>query len=257
MADNAPISEITIVGGGTAGWMAAVLLSRLFNRGYKIRLIESDAIGTIGVGEATIPAIKIFNQMAGIDELDLLREANATYKLGIEFVNWREPGQSYIHGFGKIGQDLLWLHTHQFWLRYRDSHGLGPLDDYSLNCVAARANRMATPDPRNPNSPLHDFDFAYHFDASAYAAFLRKRSEAQGVERIEGRIVEVRRNGESGFVSDVVLEDGRSICGDIFIDCSGMRGLLIGDAMGVGYGTGANGCCVTAHWPCLVKVLQS
>lgn len=235
MVENPPISQITIVGGGTAGWMTAALLSRLFTRGYTIRLIESDAIGTIGVGEATIPAIKIYNQMAGIEELDLLRETQATYKLGIEFAGWRHPGHSYMHGFGNIGQDLLWLHTHQFWLRRQQLGAVSDFDNYALNCAAARRNKMAAPDPRNPNSPLADIDYAFHFDATAYAAFLRKRAEAQGVERIEGRIVEVLQNGESGFVEAVRLEDGRQVPGDFFIDCSGMRALLIGDAMGVGY----------------------
>lgn len=215
--------------------MTAALLSRLFTRGYTIRLIESEEIGTIGVGEATIPAIKIYNEMAGIDDLDLLREAQATYKLGIEFVNWRERGHSYIHGFGSIGQDLLWLHTHQLYLRHLQSGIAQSFDNYSVNCVAARQNRMVTPDKRNPSSPLFDLDYAFHFDATAYAAFLRRRSEAQGVERIEGRIVDVAKHPETGFVEHVTLADGREIGGDLFIDCSGMRGLLIGDAMGVGY----------------------
>ncbi len=231
---NSPF-EIVIVGGGTAGWMTAALTSRLFTRGYTIRLIESDQIGTIGVGEATIPPIKIYNQMAGIEDRDLLEHAEATYKLGIEFANWREPGHSYIHGFGAIGQDLLWLHTHQFFLRYRDTPDIGTLDDYAFATALARRNRMAYPDQRNPSSPLHDIDYAFHFDASLYAAFLRKRSEAQGVERIEGRIVDAVRDPESGFVRHVVLADGREIAGDLFVDCSGMRALLIGEAMDVGY----------------------
>ena len=235
MHENAPISEITIVGGGTAGWMSAALLSRLFTNGYKIRLVESEEIGTIGVGEATIPAIKIYNEMAGIDEADLLRETQATYKLGIEFRNWREPGHSYIHGFGNIGQDLLWLQTHQFYLKYAETGQLGPFDNYALNCAAARRDKMATPDKRNSSSPLHDLDYAYHFDATAYAAFLRRRAEAQGVERIEGRIVDVAKDAQTGFVRHVVLADGRTVGGDLFVDCSGMRGLLIGDAMGVAY----------------------
>lgn len=235
MEENRPISRIVIVGGGTAGWMTAALLSRLFTSGYAITLIESSEIGAIGVGEATIPAIKIFNEMAGIDDLDLLREAHATYKLGIEFVSWREPGHSYIHGFGNIGQDLLWLHTHQFYLRHNASRHLGHFDNYAINCAAVRRNRMATPDKRNPSSPLSDLDYAFHFDATAYAAFLRRRSEVQGVVRIDGRIVEVSKNPMTGFVESVSLADGRSIGGDLFVDCSGMRGLLIGDAMGVDY----------------------
>lgn len=235
MAENAPISNITIVGGGTAGWMTAALLSRLFTRGYTIRLVESEAIGTIGVGEATIPPIKIYNQMAGIDELEMLRETQATFKLGIEFPGWRAPGHSYIHGFGNIGQDLLWLHTHQFWLKAAQQGLVGHFDNYSLNCAAARRNKMATPNKRDASSPLADFDYAYHFDATAYAQFLRRRSQAQGVERIEGRITQVVKNGETGFVDHLVLEDGRTVPGDFFVDCSGMRALLIGEAMGVGY----------------------
>lgn len=233
--DNPPISDITIVGGGTAGWMAAALLSRLFTRGYRIRLIESEQIGTIGVGEATIPAIRIFNELAGIDEAELIRETQATFKLGIEFSGWREPGSSYIHGFGNIGQDLLWLHTHQFWLKMARKGMVKPLDNYAINCRAARLNKFAQPDKRNPGSPFADLDYAYHFDAGLYASFLRRRAEAQGVERIEGRIVDVKLREADGFVENVRLEDGRSVRGDIFIDCSGMRGLLIGGAMGVGY----------------------
>jgi len=230
-----PIREITIVGGGTAGWMSAALLSRLFSGGYRIRLIESEQIGTIGVGEATIPAIRIFNEMAGFSDIDLLRETHATFKLGIEFVNWREPGHSYVHGFGNIGQDLLWLHTHQFFLRYAADHGLSDFDNFHINGAAVRRNRMATPDKRNPGSPLHDLDYAFHFEAGAYAAMLRRRAEAQGVERIEGRIVQVVQDGETGFVRHLVMEDGACVGGDIFLDCSGMRGLLIGDAMGIAF----------------------
>ncbi len=235
MSENAPISAITIVGGGTAGWMTAALLSRLFTRGYRITLIESDEIGVIGVGEATIPAIRNYNQLAGIDEAELIHATHATFKLGIEFVDWREPGHSYIHGFGNIGRDLLWLHTHQLWLRQARQGAVRPFDHYAINATAARLNRFAQPDGRNPDSPMADIDYAYQFDASLYGAFLRRRAEAQGVQRIEGRIVEVARNPQTGFVEHVRLADGRSVGGDLFVDCSGMRGLLIGDAMGVGY----------------------
>lgn len=230
-----PIRNITIVGGGTAGWMTAVLLSRLFTRGYTIRLVESDAIGTIGVGEATIPAIRTFNEIAGIDHAELVREANATFKLGIEFVDWGKIGSRYVHGFGAIGQDLLWLHPHQFWLKYAAQGKASHFDNYALNCVAAKANKFAMPDTRNPNSPMAGLDFAYHFDASLYAQFLRKRSEAAGVERIEGRIASVKLRVGDGAVETLVLDDGRTVGGDLFIDCSGMRALLIGDALGIGY----------------------
>jgi len=232
---NQPISRITIVGGGTAGWMTAALLSRLFTRGYEIRLIESDEIGTIGVGEATIPAIRTYAQLAGIDEIEMVRATQATFKLGIEFVNWREPGHSYIHGFGKIGQDLLWLHTHQFWLKMAERGQVRHFDHYSLNTLAARKNRFAPPDMRNPNSPMADVDYAYHFDASLFAAYLRRQSEARGVRRIEGKIVGVKQRADHGFVDHVVLADGRTVDGDLFIDCSGMRALLIGQTLGIGY----------------------
>ncbi len=235
MNPNPPLTSITIVGGGTAGWMTAALLSKLFTRGYQIRLIESEDIGTIGVGEATIPAIRTFNQLAGVDMAEMIRATKATFKLGIEFVNWREPGSSYIHGFGKIGQDNLWLHTHQLWLKMAERGEVKHFDHYALNCVAARHNKFAEPDPRHPNSPLADMDYAFHFDASLYAAHLRKMSEARGVERIEGRVESVKLRQDNGFVDELVLADGRRVGGDLFIDCSGMRGLLIGGALGVDY----------------------
>lgn len=237
MADhpNPPLKTVTIVGGGTAGWMTAALLSRLFLGAYTIRLIESEEIGTIGVGEATIPAIRTFNGLAGIDEFEMVRATQATFKLGIEFRNWRAPGHSYIHGFGKIGNDLYWLHCHQFWLKEAGQGRAKPLDHYALNTLAARLNRFAMPDPAHPNSPLADIDYAYHFDASLFARFLRARAETQGVERIEGRIVAANRRGSDGFLDHVVLADGRRVDGDLFVDCSGMRGLLIGDAMGISY----------------------
>ncbi len=230
-----PTFAITIVGGGTAGWMTAGLLSRLLTRGYRIRLIESDEIGTIGVGEATIPAIRTYLQLAGIDEAEMIRATQATFKLGIDFVDWKQEGSRYFHGFGNIGRDLLWLHMHQFWLRGTAIGGVGDFDDYSINGVAARLNRFAQADKRNPQSPMADIDYAYQFDASLLARFLRQRAEAQGVERIEGRIVEVERDGESGHVAAVKLASGARVDGDLFVDCSGMRALLIGDAMGVGY----------------------
>lgn len=232
---NPPIKTIVIVGGGTAGWMTAALLSRLFLGAYTIRLIESEEIGTIGVGEATIPAIRTYNALAGIDEIEMVRATQATFKLGIEFRNWRAPGHSYIHGFGKIGQDLYWLHCHQFWLKEAAQGRAKHLDHYALNTLAARMNRFAMPDASNPHSPLADLDYAYHFDASLFARFLRGRAEGAGVARTEGRIVAANRRSDDGFLDHVVLADGRRVDGDLFIDCSGMRGLLIGDAMGVGY----------------------
>ncbi len=230
------IRLITIVGGGTAGWMTATLLSRLLT-GYKIRLIESEEIGTIGVGESTIPALRNYVQLAGIDEAEMVHASQATFKLGIDFVGWKDGGEGdrYFHGFGNIGQDLLWLHTHQFWLKMAPRGAVKSFDHYAINSVAAMLRRFAQPDPSKPNSPLADIDYAYQFDASAFAAFLRKRAEGQGVERIEGRIVDVLLDPESGFVDRVRLTDGREVDGDLFVDCSGMRALLLGQALGVGY----------------------
>ena len=231
-----PVTKVTIVGGGTAGWMVAGILSQWLSQ-VEIRLIESDAIGTIGVGEATIPHIRTFMPLAGLDPLRVISETKATFKLGIQFVDWGAPGERYVHGFGKIGRDMLWLHTHQLWLAARDEDAASvrPFDDYALSCVAALANRFAFPDPRQQGSPMADFEYAYQFDASLFARFLRSECESRGVERIEGRIVEVVTDSETGFVERLRLQDGRQVDGELFIDCSGMRGLLIGDALGVGY----------------------
>ncbi|MGN6849614.1 MAG: tryptophan halogenase family protein [Sphingomicrobium sp.] len=237
MADaEQPVRKVTIVGGGTAGWMTAAVLSQWLTK-IDIRLIESEQIGTVGVGEATIPHIRSFLALAGIDELKMISESKATFKLGIEFVDWGAPGESYIHGFGKIGRDMLWLHPHQLWLaaRERIPDKVQGFDSYSINCVASRLNRFAFPDKRNPASPLADLDYAYHFDASLLARYLRVESEARGVTRVEGRIVEVIQHPETGFVEKVRLADGREVDGDLFVDCSGMRALLIGDALGNGY----------------------
>jgi tryptophan halogenase len=231
-----PVTKVTIVGGGTAGWMTAGILSRWLSK-VEIRLIESDDIGIIGVGEATIPHIRTYMPLAGLDPLKMLSETKATFKLGIEFVDWGAPGEKYVHGFGKVGRDMLWLHTHQLWLAARE-RALGaarPLDDYSMSCVAALKNRFAFPDMREPGSPMGDFEYAYHFDASLFARYLRSECEARGVKRIEGRIVDFVTNGETGFVDSVRISDGREVEGELFIDCSGMRGLLIGGALGVGY----------------------
>jgi tryptophan halogenase len=234
--DAEPVRKVTIVGGGTAGWMAAAVLSRWLSK-VEIRLIESDEIGTIGVGEATIPHIRTYLALAGIDPLEMIAKTRATFKLGIQFVDWGAEGETYVHGFGKIGRDMLWLHPHQLWLAARERMpGLaGPLDAYALNCQAALMNRFCYPDPRNPASPLADIDYAYHFDASLFARFLRGESEGRGVQRIEGRIVEVARHPETGFVERMKLGDGRDVDGDLFVDCSGMRAILIGGALGVGY----------------------
>ena len=231
-----PVRKVTIVGGGTAGWMTAAVLSQWLTK-VEIKLVESDAIGIIGVGESTIPHIRNYVALAGVDQLKMISESKATFKLGIQFVDWGAPGESYIHGFGKLGRDMLWLHTHQLWLAARDRapQSVKHFDNYSINCAACLKNRFAFPDARNPNSPMADLDYAYQFDASLFGRYLRAESEARGVTRVEGRIVEVIKDPENGFVERVRLEDGREVDGDLFVDCSGMRGLLIGDALGVGY----------------------
>jgi len=231
-----PVRKVTIVGGGTAGWMTAAVLSQWLSQ-VEITLVESEEIGTIGVGEATIPHIRNYLALAGIDALKMISETKATFKLGIQFVDWGAPGESYIHGFGKIGRDMLWLHPHQLWLaaRERSPSSVKPFDHYSIAGAAALRNRFAFPDKRNPNSPIADLEYAYHFDASLFARFLRAESEARGVMRVEGRIVETLQDSETGFVTGVRLQDGRELDGDLFVDCSGMRALLIGDAVGVGY----------------------
>jgi tryptophan halogenase len=235
-AAEQPVRKVTIVGGGTAGWMTAAVLSQWLSK-VEIKLVESEEIGTIGVGEATIPHIRNFITLAGIDPLKMISESKATFKLGIHFVDWGAPGETYVHGFGKIGRDMLWLHPHQLWVaaRERVPDKVKHFDHYSLNCAACHQNKFAYPDPRNPNSPLADMDYAYHFDASLVARYLRSESEARGVTRVEGRIVETVQNPESGHVEKVRLSDGREVDGDLFIDCSGMRALLIGDALGNEY----------------------
>lgn len=229
--------SVVIVGGGTAGWMTAAALSRFFNDGRRtITLVESDAIGTIGVGEATIPPIRTFNGLLDINENDFLRETRGTFKLGIEFVNWGRIGDRYIHPFGDHGQDLHGIDFHQLYLRERSRSGpaSGAITDYSMSAVATAAGRFGRPGP-NAARPLGELNYAFHFDAGLYAAFLRRMAERQGTVRREGRIVHVERDGESGDVAAVVLEDGTRIAGELFVDCSGFRALLIEETMGAGF----------------------
>ncbi|MEN2748372.1 tryptophan halogenase family protein [Sphingomonas sp. T9W2] len=233
---GANIRSIVIVGGGTAGWMAAAALSHMLaGSGMTIRVVESEAIGTVGVGEATIPHIQYFNRLLGIDEDDFVRRTCATFKLGIEFVDWGKIGERYIHPFGTYGQEMEGIHFHHFWYRHAQAGRALPLDRYSIGVGAARAGKFMRPDPSRRGSPLAGISYAFQFDAALYAKYLRERAEAAGVVRTEGRIVDVALNGANGHVDHVVLDDGTKVAGDLFIDCSGFRGLLIEGALNAGY----------------------
>ncbi|KQN82126.1 tryptophan halogenase [Sphingomonas sp. Leaf67] len=232
---DALVRQVVIVGGGTAGWMAAAALSRALGPvGRHITLIESDAIGTVGVGEATIPPIRAFNAMLDIAEDRFLRETMGSYKLGIEFVDWGRIGQRYFHPFGAAGQDFHGVPFHQLWLRHRARGGDTGLTDYSMCTVTAREGRFGIP-PAGDRTPLAHIAHAYHFDATLYAALLRRVAEEQGVVRHEGRVVQVDRDGGTGDVTAVRLDDGRTIAGDLFVDCSGFAGLLIEGTLATGY----------------------
>ena len=227
------IGQVVIVGGGTAGWMMAAAAGRFLDDGQRrITLIESDAIGTVGVGEATIPPILKFNRFLGIDEGEFLRATGGSFKLGIEFVGWETGQDRYFHPFGTFGQDVEGLAFHQLWLKLRSRDGIGPIGAYSPADVVARRGAFAPPPP-DSRAPLSGLAYAYHFDASLYAAFLRRRAEEDGVIRIEGRIDRTERDEATGQVRALILDDGRRIEGELFVDCSGFRSLLLGDAMGV------------------------
>ena len=230
-----PIRTVVIVGGGTSGWMTAAALAKILQGKFTIQLVESDDIGTIGVGEATIPMIRRFNHILEIDEDEFMRETQATFKLGIEFVNWGHLGDRYTHGFGNIGQQLWTAEFHHYWLKMWLAGKAPDLERYSINRMAGKANKFMRADPNLPNSPLSEITHAFHFDASLFARYLRKYSEQRGVQRIEGMIKRaVLREGD-GFVEALELADGRRVEGELFIDCSGFRGLLIEEALHTGY----------------------
>ena len=232
--NDSPVRQIVIVGGGTAGWMTAAVLARAMPASLDIRVVESDAIGTVGVGEATIPQIRNVNAFLGVDEDAMLRATGGTFKLGIEFNDWVRVGHSYLHAFGDVGLPLGPLPFQHYWLRSRAAAGVPDLWAYSLNAAAARARRMARID-RVGRSPMAGVKYAFHFDATLYGRMLREYSEQCGVKRTEGRIVDVVLRGEDGFVEALRLESGERIQGDLFIDCSGFRAVLIEGALGSGF----------------------
>lgn len=227
--------SIVIVGGGTAGWMAAAALARILPRdGSRITLVESDEIGTVGVGEATLPHIRHFNARLGIDEAEMIRATNATYKLGIEFCDWGRIGDRYVHPFGEFGRPLRGIGFHHIYNRARAAGIDHSFQGFSFPVEMARRNRFAPPDA-DVKSIRSTFNYAFQFDASLYAAYLRRWAIERGVDRVEGRIVDVARDSGNGDVASLTLADGKSIDGDVFIDCSGFRGLLIEQQLGTGY----------------------
>ncbi len=229
------VKRIVIVGGGTAGWMAAACLSKILGRDlYEIVLVESDEIGTVGVGEATIPQIHFFNKVLDINEDAFIRETNATIKLGIRFADWKTSGESYFHPFGSFGLDMDGVLFSHFWLRWVASGGDRDSAIFNVETLAAREGRFGrTPAGQRPDLPK--VTYAFQFDASLYAAWLRRYAEDHGVRRIEGRIIRVEQHPESGFVTRLTTDRDDSIEGDFFIDCSGFRGLLIEQTLKAGY----------------------
>jgi tryptophan halogenase len=229
-----PVRRVVIVGGGTAGWLTAAVLVRTLAAGVQVRVVESESIGIIGVGEATIPQIRNVNAFLGIDEDAMLRATGGTFKLAIEFNDWLRIGHSYLHAFGELGLPLGPLPFQHYWLRSRSDPAAADLWAYSLNAAAARAHRMSR-DARIGRTPIAGLRYAFHFDAVRYALMLREYAQQRGAQRTEGKIVDVKLRGEDGFIASVVLESGEAIEGDLFVDCSGFRALLIEDALHSGF----------------------
>jgi len=231
---NTPIHKVVILGGGSAGWMTAAMLARTLGQNLEIEVIESSSIGTVGVGEATIPPIKTFNDVLGLDEAEFLRKTKGTIKLGIEFENWGQEGDCYMHAFGPIGRDLGLNIFHHHWRRARQLGIAGDFWDYSLNYQAAKQNKFM-PMARIPDTRYEGLVHAYHFDAGLYAQMLQAYSQEKGVSHTDARVETVLCHPDTGAIESLQLENGESISGDLFIDCSGFRALLIGETLGVGY----------------------
>jgi len=222
------IKHVVIAGGGTAGWMAAAAVSKLLGKTVKVSLVESEEIGTVGVGEATIPTLLTLHELLKIKEQDFISAVGGTFKLGISFENWHDVGKDYIHSFGYTGKDCWAAGFQHFWLKGKE---LGISKDFGEYCnewAAAKQNRFAV-------LPNQNLNYAYHFDSSRYAAFLRKIAEEHGAVRIEGKIDAVQQHEQTGFITGLRLEDGQQIEGDFFVDCTGFRGLLIEQTLHAGY----------------------
>ncbi|KQQ32342.1 tryptophan halogenase [Duganella sp. Leaf126] len=223
-----PVRRVVIAGGGTAGWMAAAALTRTLGKVLDITLVESDDIGTVGVGEATIPSLAQFHRLIDIDERAFMKATSATFKLGISFEHWRARGQHYMHAFGATGTDHWTAGFHHFWHKGRAAGVAGDYGDYSLEHQAARALRFG-------HLPDDGLVYAYHLDAGRYARYLRRYAEHFGIERVEGKIAAVERDPASGDVAALALDSGRRLEADLFLDCTGFRSLLLGQTMGVPY----------------------
>mgnify|MGYP003503240638 CR=1 FL=1 len=225
------VKKVVILGGGTAGWLAASLLKKVIGSVIDIELVESDEIGIVGVGEATIPPIRLVNQVLGISEAEFLRETNATIKLAIKFENWKQQGESYFHTFGAPGRSLAFCNFHHLWQKARQAGDTTSLWAYDLNYLCATAGKFA---PIQSKDHILELPYAYHFDAALYARYLRKFSEGLGVVRTEGRVANVTRH-YNGHVKSLLLTDGREVAGDLFIDCSGFSSLLLQQHLQTGY----------------------